>query len=236
MPQRIKKLQNKNWNLINILIGLIGILFAALVAIIIAFFTSPSTKELSIIKTENEKFQREINNLKDEIDPSWHEKFNKQKQYYADELSTKDKIINQAEKKVDSFLLNIETTNKNKRVFSIDQLRWIANKLDKGEHDSMELILVNRELEALENLNGIKDSLIKSQWASISSQKNLINNLDSSIELYRLITENYKNKGVRKNGFWDLILIICLVISLILSVFLLFKIKNYSSKPYQEPR
>jgi len=238
MPQRIKKLQNKIWNLINILITIIGVLLPALIAILIVWLTSPSTRELSLLKTENEKFQREINNLKDEIDPNWHKKFNEQKQYYVDELTTKNNTLYQAEKKIDSILLNHNTTKntKNQILLPTKEVRRNLNRLAKADYESVDLILVKQELEAYKELNKIrdtlikaKDTLIKNQRLSIDVQDGLIKNLNASIEIYDLIIKNYENTGVKKLRFWGLTLISFLVILLFLSVLFLMKKEKFST-------
>jgi len=233
MPQKIKKPQNTNWNLVNVLIAILLFFAGALITIL---FTFPSPKELSILKTEAEKREREVNTLqnklKDEIDPSWHKKFNEQKRYYTDELSTKDNKLNQAEKKFDSILLDREITiknNKNKRVFSTDQLRWIANKLAKGEYDSMELILVKQELKAYETLIKGKDSLIKAQKVSTTSLNLYINSLNDLIKTEELIIKHYEKTRMEKYHFWDLILVVFLIILLILSVLFLIKKEKFSA-------
>src|SRR5690606_12775461 len=82
-----KKKHIINWNIIT--------LITTVAIVIIGIVLNYNQREINILQSELRSSENRINELESELDPSWHIKFKNQKDYYENELKTKELVINE---------------------------------------------------------------------------------------------------------------------------------------------
>lgn len=151
------------------IVGLILVIVLALVG----FYINSNDKEVNLLNNEIDKLRAENENLRDEIDPNWHSKFNNQRQFYEAELSGRDKEL---------LLLRIET----------DSLAKIRNYLKHKDFKDLIYTLqvadslisaYEREIESNQQVTSSQDNLIRSHYS-------LIRNLEQQVDLLKEAWDN----------------------------------------------
>jgi hypothetical protein len=226
MAQRRKKTQSINWN--PILFTLTAI---ALVGDIIS---NNNQKELSLWKSQAEKIQSEYNNLREEVDPIWYQKFNSQRQYYEAEIIALNNRLHESKKKADSFLAMKDEPKKSKKntyIFTLNEFNDIANRLAQAVYDSVDLALTKQELNSYKRVVAAQDTLIKANRTSTNTRNALIKTLGEQIENNESIIKLYEANDMHIDSAWDVVLTICLLLILGLTGYLFFIKKNKFNQP-----
>ena len=185
-----------NWNLIIVLL--------AIIMLIVTVLEISNQNNLDLLNSRIEDLKSENQNLKDQSDPSWHKKFNEQKEYFDNRIAQKDSQMINLNSMLDSVIHSqdiVRKNNKNQYVFNSDQLDTIGIALLKG--------LEYREL--------------------LFNSYEIIDHKDSIINVYATYINN--NREDWNILSFNITQIILLFVVLILIVSIIIKTKKYKVKP-----
>ncbi len=216
-----KKTTKLNWNLVSLIAGVV----ALTVSIVIVW----NQKKIDNLQDSLSEMQIENNKLLSEIDPSWHVKFNEQREFYNNQLNDERTLRLQANRKVDSLILLENKPKKGRNgeiILNLEQAKIIAIRLIDGERDSA-LLAISEDI--IKN----QDTTIALYDSSISNLRLQIKGLMEIIKLNEQIIENYDKIVVsrKQENFGNIFLVFLLGATSVFATVLFFFSLKKQKKP-----
>ncbi|WP_336129642.1 hypothetical protein [Mesoflavibacter sp. CH_XMU1422-2] len=182
-----KKKHIINWNIIT--------LITTSAVVIISIVLNYNQREIDILQSELTRSENRIKELESELDPSWHIKYNNQKDYYESEIKRKELLISEKNE------ILTELESKNGLVLSKEQKVEIVKTL-------MAYPKVLEKVKLLEEINNSSEKIIEIQKEMLAVKNS--------------ISEKEKSRISKSNTFLNIILVLFGIAGLF-SAFMVYK-------------